>query len=75
MGKKVKILENQSDFSVFNNFAAVWDLQSGGTAKQCRLTRAGGTDNTKNLALVYFQGNVTENVQGSETFLYVFHFK
>ena len=75
MGKKVKILENQSDFSVFDDFAAVWCLQTSGTAKQCRLTRAGGTDNTKNLALVYFQGNVTENVQGSETFLYVFHFK
>ena len=35
----------------------------------------GALDVLRDISLVYFQGNVTENVQGSETFLYVFHFK
>ena len=67
--KRLKFWKTSPIFPFFDDFAAVWCLQTSGTAKQCRLTRAGGTDNTKNLALVYFQGNVTENVQGSETFL------
>ena len=62
MWKKVKVLEDQTDFSVFDDFAGIWGFQAGGAAKQCGLSGTGGSDNAEDLALIYFQGNVAEHI-------------
>ena len=62
MGKKVKVLEYQADFSIFDDFAGVWGFKTGGAAEQGGLAGAGGADDAEDLALVYFQGNVAEHI-------------
>ena len=75
MRKKIEVLENQADFSIFDDFAGVRDFQTGGAAEQGGLAGTRRADDAEDLALVYFQGNVAEHIQSSEAFLYVFHFK
>ena len=62
MWKKIKVLKNQTDFSVFDDFAIIWSFQAGGTAKQGRLTGTGGADDAEDFALVYFQRNIAEHI-------------